>query len=153
MFLFAQEEIFTHLCSALEDPEFRYQFVNFADATETNRELIAKARMVGNFYENLGRLVRHDMLNANLVLEAWSPAIVGDWKHLEGVTILVRRSTGKVVWENFEYLTAMAQGWLEEHRDGTITGNWHRLALEDKWLPFDERYAASREKGSEVILT
>jgi hypothetical protein len=151
LFLTAQEAIFTQGAREFEDPEFRYQFVNFNEAALVNRELIAKARIVGNFYENLGRLVRHNLVDRNLVLEAWSPAITGDWKHLEGMTILGRRASGDVMWENFEYLTILARGWLSDHRAGTFPADSPRIDLEDKWRKSDEQYAISRKSGDREI--
>ncbi len=144
-FFAAQELIFKQMPQAMRDPEFRYQVMNFAAATEGCRELIEKASALGNVYENMGRLIRHNLVNSEFVFEAWSPAIVGDWENLQDLIALRRRDMGDKLWENFEYLSVRAEDWLGKHPKGTITLRWRHKDLKDKWRDDDLAYGQLRE--------
>ena len=67
----AQLFVQTELSSKLRDPAFRYQVANAAARTEENKSLIAKAMMIGNFYEGMGVLVKNGLVEAELAIAMW----------------------------------------------------------------------------------
>ena len=143
-FISAQEKVATELVFAIQSPEFRYQVVHYDEASTDSRKLIAAAFTIGNFYEHLGRLVKHDLIDANLILESWSPAIIGDWAHLSDLIQVKRRTAGKVLWENFEALSVQAEAWMATHRDGNVNPGVLRTDLKDRWKAADAAYEAGR---------
>ncbi len=133
------------LAKALEDPASRYAISHAESRTdETHAAIIAKFRIVGNFYESLGILVRSGLLDRDLVLNFWGGGtIVSMWKRMAPVTAIYRRRQGSAVYENFEYIAVLAREWNAKHPHGTYPPEMRRLELEDKWLEADERYAAT----------
>jgi hypothetical protein len=147
-FFTAQELIYTRVPEAMRDAEFRYQVMHFNEANENTRELVEKISIVGNAYENLGRLVKHKLVSSELVFETWSPAIIGDWANLQDYTVVRRRSTtGKTLWENFEYLSVCADAWLARHSKGTVALRWRHKNLVDKWREKDLGYESKRKQA------
>jgi hypothetical protein len=53
------------------------------------------------------------------------------------------RRQDDAVWENFEYLTVLAQDWDAARPKGTYPAGIRRLDLKDEWLEADRQYAAS----------
>ena len=134
----------TELPAKLRDPAFRYQMVHRFARTDENRPLIAKVNSIGNFYENMGLLLKTGLVEQKLVMEMWFGNVTIDWENLAPITAMSRRSAGDdSLWENFEYLAVLAQDWLAAHPKGTYPTGMRRLALKDEWLEADRQYAAS----------
>jgi hypothetical protein len=52
-----------------------------------------------------------------------------------------------LVWENFEYLTVLAQNWVAAHTKGTYPAGVRRIELKYPWLEADKQYAASPRRS------
>jgi hypothetical protein len=133
----------TQLSPKLQDPAFRYQILERSARTDENRPLITKINAIGNFYEGMGLLVRTGLVDRELVLQMWAENAVGLWGTLAPLGAMVRRKFGNTLWENFEYLTVLAQDWLAAHPKGTYPAGMRRIEIEDEWLEADKQYAAS----------
>ena len=83
--------------------------------TDETRALIAKANLVGNFFESMGTLVKTGLVDKELALQIWDGVAIQAWQHLAPYLAILRRSTGDVLWEKFEYLTVLAQDWIATH--------------------------------------
>jgi len=64
----------TVLCSAklsakLQDPAFRYQIATRSAGSDETRPLFAKINAIGNYYENLGVLVKTGLVDREPVLQ------------------------------------------------------------------------------------
>jgi hypothetical protein len=59
------------------------------------------------------------------------------------VAAITRRRVGDAVWENFEYLTVLAQDWMAAHPKDAYPAGVRRIGLKDEWLEADKQYAAS----------
>jgi hypothetical protein len=125
----------------LEDPAFRYQLAVPAARTDENRPLIAKASLVGNYYEQLGVLVNAGLVERELLLQVFVEPIIEAWRSLAQVAAIHRRRS-PAAWENFEYLTVLAQDWKAAHPQGTYPAGVRRLELKDEWLEADNQYTA-----------
>jgi hypothetical protein len=68
---------------------------------------------------------------------------VRDWERLAPAAAILRRQGGQGVWENFEYLVVLAQGWGASHPKGTYPAGVPRLTHKGEWLEADQQYAAS----------
>jgi uncharacterized protein DUF4760 len=132
------------LAGKLKDPEFRYQLANYHARTGENQALIAKVNTVGNFYENVGMLVKTGLVDRDLALNMWSGTAPSTWDDLKPVAAIVRRSQGDALWENFEYFVVLAQDWVADHPNGTYPAGVRRIRFDDEWREADAQYAASR---------
>ena len=135
------------LAAKLQDPAFRYQVTMRSVRTDETRALIAKANLVGNFFESMGTLVRTGLVDKELALQIWDGVAVQAWEHLAPYLAILRRSAGDVLWEKFEFLTVLAQDSIAAHPKGTYPVGVRRIDLKDEWLEPDKEYAASRGPG------
>jgi Domain of unknown function (DUF4760) len=142
-FLTAQHYVQGEMSAQLEDPVFRHQVAESAARTDESRPLIAKIFAIGNFYEGMGILAKTGLVDQNLVLEIYCSQVVGAWERLAPVVAIVRRKAGLAAWENFEYVTVLAQDWMAAHPKGTYPTDVRRIEFKDRWLDADKQYAAS----------
>jgi hypothetical protein len=140
----AQHFIGGELTKKLQDPAFRYEVGLPATArSDEMRSLIAKVNPIGSFCEGMGVLVKTGLVDRELVLDLWSEQLIGYWERLAPMTAIYRRRSGDALWENFEYLTVIAQDWLAANPKGTYPAGVRRIGLKDEWLEADKQYAAS----------
>jgi Domain of unknown function (DUF4760) len=138
----AQQFVATQLSAKLRDAAFRYQYGNRSARTDENKPLIGRVLTIGNFYEGMGMLVKTGLVDKTLVLEMWAHTAVQSWESVAPLAAVSRRRRPQI-WENFEYLTVLAQDWLAAHPKGTYPPNVRRIELKDQWLDADKQYAAS----------
>lgn len=146
-FLEASHFVQGGLSAKLQDPAFRYQVAMRSSRTDETRALVARANLVGNFFESMGTLVKTGLIDKELTLQFWDGVTVRAWEHLAPYLAILRRSTGDVLWEKFEYLTVLAQDWIATHPKGVYPAHMRRIDLNDEWLERDKEYAASRALG------
>jgi hypothetical protein len=139
----AQHFVQSQLPAKLQDPAFRYQMATPSARTDETRPFVEKVTGVGNFYENMGLLVKTGLVDRDLALEVWGGAISLAWTNLSSLVALFRRTQGNSVWENFEYLAVMAEDFATSHPDGTYPRAVRRMELKDPWFEADKQYAAS----------
>jgi hypothetical protein len=142
-FLEASHFVQGGLSGKLQDPAFRYQVAMGSVRTDETRALIAKANLVGNFFESMGTLVKTGLVDKELALQIWDGVAVQAWEHLAPYLAILRRSAGDVLWEKFEYLAVLAQDWIATHPKGTYPARMRRIDVQDDWLEADRQYAAS----------
>jgi hypothetical protein len=135
--------VYHGLPAKMQDPAFRYHVAHRAARTEENALLISKAMTVGNYYEEMGLLAKSGLVDRDLLLDMHSATVVGSWDSLTEVTAIWRDFQGHSVYENFEYLTVLAQDWLAKHASGTYPANVRRIDVPNKWREADLAYAAS----------
>lgn len=146
-FVTAQRFVMQDLAAKLQDPEFRYEIAPNVKRSDETRGLRSKVNAVGNYYESMGLLVKRGLVDRYMVLEMWANGVITAWRSLAPFTALVRRSYGDAFWENFEYLTVLAQDWLAANPNGSYPVGVRRIHLEYTWLAADDQYAASRVPG------
>ena len=74
------------------------------------------ARLVANTYENLGTLVKRNILERDLFLDVYSYVIAIAWHDLEGYVALIRSIRGEQsIFENFEYIAMLSKDYLSTH--------------------------------------
>ncbi len=142
-FLEASHFVQGGLSGKLQDPAFRYQVAMRSVRTDETRALIAKANLVGNFFESMGTLVKTGLVDKELALQIWDGVAVQAWEHLAPYLAILRRGAGDVLWEKFEYLAVLAQDWIATHPKGTYPARMRRIDVQDDWLEADRQYAAS----------
>jgi hypothetical protein len=93
-------------------------------------DLRRAALLVGNFYEELGILVKNGAIDRDLVLDRWSANTCGSWYRMARYVSWIRKAQNtRSVWENFEYLTVLSEDWLRAHPDGVYPQGVRRLEL------------------------
>ena len=83
------------------------------------------------------------MVDRDLLLDMHGESITALWNALSEVMAISREAHGSAVWENFEYLTVLAQDWIAKHPAGTYPANVRRIDVPNKWRVADIEYAAS----------
>jgi hypothetical protein len=141
----AESFVLRELPEKLKDPAFRHQADVVSARTGEVRALILKALEVGNFYESMGVFVKNGLVDRALVLQGYDDVVINAWDSLAPALAIFRRRRGNGLWENFEYLTVLAQDWKAAHPNGTYPAGARRIELKDEFLEADEQYAASLE--------
>lgn len=147
----ARHFVHTELAMKLQDPAFRYQiglFVNEKGPSAEAERQIAKLTTLGDFYENMGLLVKRGFVDRNRALDVWSYALPQEWPRMEPFVLRYRRVAGDQLYENFEYLVVLAQDWLSRNPYGMYPAGMRRITFrEDQWVEADRQYEASLAKA------
>lgn len=72
--------------------------------------------IVGNFFENVGLFVKHNVIDRELTCDAWNVLVLRNWKSLAPMISYTRKQLGDdSILENFEYLAALCESFREKH--------------------------------------
>lgn len=132
--------VHTGLKAKMKDAGFRRQMSAFCDhepVSAESEETIAMITTVGDYYENMGLLVKRGLIDRESALDVWSAYIVGEWERLVPIVALFRRRGSDAVYENFEYLAVCAQDWKKKYPNGTYPKGTRRIEIVDEWLDAD----------------
>jgi len=143
-FVMAENWVATQMAGKLEDAEFRFQVVNRSARTPENDALISNSNKIGNYYEQVGVLVKNGLVDKDIALDLWAENAPFYWDLLAPITAMVRERFGASLWENFEYFVVLSQDWLSAHPTGAYPVGVRRIDLKNKWLEADREYAVSR---------
>lgn len=91
------------------------------------------------------------LTDRDLALTMWAGTVIEAWERLEPVAAISRRRVGPGLWENFEYVTVLAQDWAAAHPKGTYPRRLRRIDVRDEFLEADKQYAASLAQPSSLI--
>jgi len=86
------------LSAKLQDPAFRYQIATRSAGSDETRPLFAKINAIGNYYENLGVLVKTGLVDREPVLQLWAGIVAQSWENLAPIAAIARRGRGDLVW-------------------------------------------------------
>lgn len=125
----ALQFIRTELPERLKDPLVICDVVNSNLAGE-----YAGIRMVANLYESMGLFVRIGMMDRKIACDLWAGIVLDVWNALRPLTATVRVRSGSGVWVNFEYMAAISQEFLDQHR-GQYPAGAPRMPLPPPALP------------------
>jgi len=117
----------------LRDPAFRIELENETSDDEFVRAFIA----VTNFFEGMGIYAKHGLADTEVIFDFWSSIIVNSWKRLSPGVAIMRRTSGDLLYENFQYLTVAAQRFLDAHPNGAVPRGAPLAPIEDVWLKVD----------------
>ncbi len=115
--------VYQHLSDQLHDPSFR---AALEDGNFTTPALAQFVR-IGLLFEDMGALVKYDILDATLVCDLWSKRIDRCWTIMRPAIEISRIKHGPALLENFEYLTVLARKWIANHPHGVFPKNVPRL--------------------------
>jgi hypothetical protein len=82
---------------------------------------------VANFFESLGAFVRNGIIDRRIACDLWYGVVLRNWNALLPVTTYVRRSVGRGLWENFEYLALLSQRYDDKYPEGTYPEHLPRM--------------------------
>ncbi|HZV78415.1 MAG TPA: DUF4760 domain-containing protein [Candidatus Binatus sp.] len=128
------------IASALQDPAFRAFVVSRTRFTNAPPDvppeyvrLHQSARLVGNFFEELGNLVKNRVVDYDLFMDHYCSNVAGSWKVLENYIAILREATGDLgLWDNFEDLTVRAREFLAKYPT-TYPPGVPRIAISNPW--------------------
>jgi hypothetical protein len=83
------------------------------------------------WWEQVGTMVKHGLIQEDPFLDLASGVVSNDWDRLGVPVALMRRARGPALWENFEYLAARGREFSRRHPQGSFPSNMQRLPLPD----------------------
>ena len=111
------------LTRAMQDPQFR---ADLEGARLQNRS-VHKELQVCDYFEQVGGYIKLGLISADVFLEYGNPERY--WNLCAPALELYRRNRGPSTYENFEYLTVLAQDWDKSHPNGNYPPGVRRLPL------------------------
>lgn len=127
------------LDSAMDDPALREYYLGLIrghqvqDVTQEYQDTIGALRFVANTYEELGILVKNDIIDENLFLDRYSFVIARTWDRMQRTIAWGREATqNDAIWENFEYLTVLSKEYMRQHPSSYPKGV-PRLQVVNPW--------------------
>lgn len=123
-----------YLPQKIRDPQYRAELarIGFIDA-RVHLEMTAC-----NFFNQMGTLVKNDIVDEDAFLDQTSRIIDQYWKLLSPVIAILRRQRGDEQYQNFEFLAALSREWRKKHPTGVYPKHIPRMPLEDVWKVEDE---------------
>lgn len=123
----------SYLDQKLYDPDYRDELarIGFIDA-RAHPEMT-----VCNWFNEMGTLVKNQIVDPNVFLDHFARLINMYWKMLSPVVAILRRNRGELQYQNFEYLAALAQNWIAHHPKGHFPKGVHHMQPQDVWLEAD----------------
>ena len=130
----------SELDRALADPAYRaYEISIFrrqpppAGVSQHHIDMHHAVVLVGNTFEIIGHLVKNRVVDRKMFVEQYCGLTTGAWKVLAHFTALGREATGTDYgWENFEYLAAISQDWMDRNPISYPKGV-QRLKVSNPW--------------------
>jgi Domain of unknown function (DUF4760) len=80
----------------LEDAAFRYQIGHRQARTAEHQSAFNEILRVGNFFENMGVLVKSGLADEELVLDIFSTQALGNWEYLTPVVAIIRQASNDI---------------------------------------------------------
>jgi hypothetical protein len=117
----------------LRDPAFRKELESEASADSFAQDVVE----VTNFFEGMGIYAKHGLADQNVIFDFWAAIITGSWQRLAPAIAIMRRTAGPMVFENFQYLAAIAQRFMDTHPNGFVPREAGLARIEDVWLKED----------------
>jgi hypothetical protein len=125
--------------SALTDPAFRaYEISIFRRVPPPQVEqryvdMHHAIVLVGNTFEMLGNLIKNKVIDADPFVDQYCGVAFGAWKRLADYVAFGREASGtNASWENFEYLAALSEDWIERHPSSYPVGV-RRMQIHNPW--------------------
>lgn len=120
------------LAERLKDPAVRREL-------EGRRlpEWFQKVQFAGRLLETLGGYVKHGIVSEDIVIDLWGAPIQTFWNAMAPAIVVMRRSRGEGLYENFEMLAALTEQWVTRHAGSAYPKNLARIAPPDQWADED----------------
>jgi hypothetical protein len=127
----------SYLDQKLHDPQYRAELarIGFVD------ERVHPEMTVCNWFNEMGTLVKNQIVDAGVFLDYFSRLINQYWRMLSPVIAILRRKRGDLQYQNFEYLAALSKNWVERHPQGVYPAQVPHMQLVDVWLDADQNKA------------
>jgi len=138
---FKSSEIQTALCYVQEELPEKLSEKSYRDELEVlgfinmtkHPELV-----VCNWFNEIGTLIKNDLVSTHLFMELFGKLVVYYWKILTPVIAIVRRNRGDWQYHDFEYLAIHAAAWLKAYPRGRFDPRLKRDRLHDPFAELDQ---------------
>jgi hypothetical protein len=104
-------------------------------------------RDVANFFETMGALVKHGIVDRALVCDLWDGVVTGYWKQLEPVIMIRRNEAGQALWANFEYLAVICEESISKTRGDHYPRGMRRMTIDKRSLDAAAAFAKEVTKA------
>jgi hypothetical protein len=101
-----------------------------------------KMGVIGRMMETLGGYVKHGIVSEAIVCDLWSPPILAFWEVMAPAIVVMRRTRGESLFENFEMLACLSKRWMARN-PSSYPKNLPRIAPPDIWLEEDQKGAGT----------
>ena len=89
-------------------------------------------------FELLGVYVKHGIVKRDVACDLWAPVVLGYWEDFAPLIVIMRRTRGEALLENFEMLACLCKRWLAVE-ESSYPKDLQRIAPPDPWAAEDER--------------
>lgn len=90
------------------------------------------ARMIANFFEDMGAFVRTGMLHRTIVCNLYAENVTDAWEAISPLIFFLREQREQpAIWENFEYLGILADDFKRQHPSGIYPSGVRRKPHDD----------------------
>ena len=119
------------LPALLRDPAVRRKLVAAEDDFAPELQWVL---LMIYFYEQLGTLVKHRVIDKDVACETWALPLLMYWPNLAPV-VANRRAALRMpaLWQNFEYLISVSKQWLAKHPQGSYPSDAPRVPMPELW--------------------
>jgi Domain of unknown function (DUF4760) len=139
--------------STFDDPAFReYEIAHARDLplpgiSPEHLEVRRAVILVGNMYDEMGLLVKSDIIDRRLFVYQYAPHIVEQWHRLEHYIAFLRAAAGSdTTWEMFEYLVVITLDFMKQNPE-TYPRGTRRLHIVNPWPMTDVPSATAGPAG------
>ena len=124
----------------LSDPEIRKALASGRFPPEYQR-----LRMLANFFEHLGTLVKNGIIDSRIAADLWGGVVLTNWYALAPIIQNRRIAMHQAaLWENFEYLAVVCEDFRDRHPHGTFPTGKRRMPQGEPWSEATEARDAPR---------
>lgn len=93
---------------------------------------LAQVRIICNHFESVGAFVKLGSVEARVAIELWAFVVQQCWLAVAPVVTYARKQLQRdAIWENFEYLAALAEQYLSTHPMGGYPPGTPRMPGDD----------------------
>jgi hypothetical protein len=122
----AAHQVRVGLADRLKDPGYARSL----DTSANDWSVHPEVRII-TWWEQVGTLVKHGLIQADPFLDLASGVVSADWDRLGVPIALMRLRGGPALWENFEYLAVRGRDFTRRHPGGAFPPSMKRLPLPD----------------------
>lgn len=94
----------------------------------------APVRVLANFFEHEGVLVKNGVIDRDIVCDLWRGVILRNWLAIEPLARNVRTYRDRpALWRNFEFLAALSKQFDEAHPEGIFPYGFEPPQRSELW--------------------
>jgi hypothetical protein len=114
----------TELAGKMNEPAFRSGLELPTPDLSVHKEL-----WLCGYFEQMGNYVKYDLIGEEAFLDQACDVVITYWQLLSPAIEVVRSVRGPSIFDNFEFLVARAERWVQRFPNGNYPRNMPHIAL------------------------